>query len=93
MGLLGNIPLPSLRSLPLGCPAQHPGRGVAETGAMEGAACWLSVWLLLLGSIPGGDRWGAALQQRGGCQREGGKPPPRLASPTSTGPAAASCRR
>lgn len=41
---IGNIPLPSLRSLPRGCPAQHPDWGVPETGAMEGtvrdACCW-----------------------------------------------------
>lgn len=79
-GLLGNVPLPSLRSLPRGCPAQHPSWGVAETGAMGGEHCAGSVFGSCCWEHPGrGQRGGASGRWE-----------------ASTGPAAAAaaaCRR
>lgn len=85
-GLLGNVPLLSLRSLPPGCPAQYPSWGVSETRAMEGAACWLGVRLLVLGSILGGDEMGSSPAAARGDAGSGEKPPLRLVAPASTGP-------
>lgn len=89
-GVIGECPPPITEVSATGLPSSASQLGGGRDGSDGGGS---GVWLLLLGSIPGGDRQGAALQQQGGCQRRG-KPPSRLASPTSTGPAAAAlCRR
>ena len=64
-----------------------PAARVVEMEAMEGGACWLGVWLLLLGSSLGGDGGDQPCSSEGGASGRGVIP--QAGIPASTDPAAA----